>query len=188
MKAVEQPWIELGYRVFAYEGPQGLKVERLAKGIGKNKSSFYHHFADLEVFTTLLLEQHLKHSMEIAKKEAGAETQEELATIFVNHKVDLLFNRQLRIHRENPAFAECFERVNKESIPAILGTWTKVIGLEDNSYLAELVLQLSLENFFLQITDDTINETWLNGYFNQMRTLVNGFKNASIKTPIDGTV
>lgn len=59
MRKTQQPWITQGYATFAAEGPAGLKVERLAKNIGKNKSSFYHHFADLEIFTTILLKVHL---------------------------------------------------------------------------------------------------------------------------------
>jgi AcrR family transcriptional regulator len=45
----KQPWINHGYRTFAYEGPTGLKVERLARQVGKSKSSFYHLFADLDI-------------------------------------------------------------------------------------------------------------------------------------------
>ena len=42
----EQLWITLGYNIFALEGINGLKIERLAKMAGKNKSSFYHFFVD----------------------------------------------------------------------------------------------------------------------------------------------
>ncbi|MEZ4687033.1 MAG: hypothetical protein R3B47_13480 [Bacteroidia bacterium] len=45
-------------------------MERLARDIGKSKSSFYHHFADLEVFTALLLNQHLEQAKVMAEKEA----------------------------------------------------------------------------------------------------------------------
>jgi len=48
-------WIENGYKAFAYEGPTSFKVERLAKATNKNKSSFYHFFGDMEVFTNKLL-------------------------------------------------------------------------------------------------------------------------------------
>ncbi len=92
------PWIKEGYRVFAGEGPPGLKVERLAKGVGKNKSSFYHHFADLEIFTSALLSYHLDQTKVVAGKEANCFTLEDLIDVLTEHKVDLLFNRQLRIH------------------------------------------------------------------------------------------
>ncbi|MEM6843122.1 MAG: TetR/AcrR family transcriptional regulator [Bacteroidota bacterium] len=188
MKTVQQPWVELGYKVFAYEGPQGLKVERLAKSIGKNKSSFYHHFADLEVFTEFLLQYHLKQTQEIAVEEANCATLEDLIAVLVKYKVDLLFSRQLRIHRENPAFEQCFEQTNKIAVPAILGVWSEIIELKENSYLAGLVLQLSLENFYLQITDETLSEPWLSNYFQELKTLVREFKKNNSTMTIDGGV
>ena len=44
-------WIKKGYEIFAISGQNGLKIEPLAKTVGKSKSSFYHHFTDLELFT-----------------------------------------------------------------------------------------------------------------------------------------
>ncbi len=43
-------WIKTGYEIFALSGENGLKIEVLAKKVGISKSSFYHHFADLEIF------------------------------------------------------------------------------------------------------------------------------------------
>jgi len=59
-------WIETAYDVFAQEGPNGLKIESIARTIGKSKSSFYHHFADLELFTDVLLGYHLYRAKNIA--------------------------------------------------------------------------------------------------------------------------
>ena len=44
------PLLEVGYTIFSNEGPQGLKIEALAREVGKSKSSFYHCFADLDIF------------------------------------------------------------------------------------------------------------------------------------------
>ncbi|MEM7660466.1 MAG: TetR/AcrR family transcriptional regulator [Bacteroidota bacterium] len=170
------PWIKRGYQVFAYEGPLGLKVERLAKTVGKNKSSFYYHFADLEVFTEQLLTQHLAQAKIMGEKEAACQSLEELIDIVLEHRLDLLFNRQLRIHRENPDFLACFTQVNQMTLPAFLGIWSKILDLQTHVHLAGLVLQLSMENFFLQLTDETLHREWLMGYFHQLQTLVWEFK------------
>lgn len=175
MKEIEKPWIEEGYHIFALEGPSGIKVERLAKAVGKNKSSFYHLFADTEAFIEQLLAHHLSQAEIIAGKEANAGGEKELIAIILEHKIDLLFNRQLRIHRERKAFETCFTEVNQITFPALLPVWKKVIGLNENSYLAEMVLALSIENFFLQITDSSLNETWLASYFHSISGLVNQF-------------
>lgn len=175
-KDIVQPWILNGYQTFAYEGPSAIKIERLAKKIGKNKSSFYHLFADLESFKDCLLSYHLDQAVLIAEKESKCSTKEELIAVIIEHKTDLLFNRQLRIHRENKVFEKCFLKTNELTSKAIIGVWSEIIKLKDNSYLAELVYRLSLENFFLQITDETINHDWLNNYFNELSNLVKAFK------------
>lgn len=188
MKEVEKSWIELGYRFFAFEGPSGLKIERLAKGVGKNKSSFYHLFADIEVFTERLLTHHLAQAKIIAEKESNSLNESELIEVIIQHKIDLLFNRQLRIHRENKEFENCFNQINQISIPAILPLWKNIIGLSENSSLAQMVLTLSLENFYLQITDETLNESWLKAYFENIRQMVIHFRQSQNTITIDGSV
>ena len=188
MKEIEKSWIEKGYRFFANEGPSGLKIERLSKEVGKNKSSFYHLFADLEVFMERLLNFHLHQAKIITLKESNSKNERELIEIILEHKLDLLFNRQLRIHRANPDFENCFNLTNQISIPAILPVWKRIIGLSDNSSLAQMVLKLSLENFYLQITDETLNESWLEEYFASIRNMVLHFKQEDRKMPLDGNV
>jgi AcrR family transcriptional regulator len=55
-------WIKLGYEVFALKGQSEIKIERLAKQVGKSKSSFYHHFADIDLFIEFLLKHHVEQS------------------------------------------------------------------------------------------------------------------------------
>ena len=188
MKSIQGPWIKKGYQAFAYEGPHGLKIERLSKGVGKNKSSFYHHFADLDIFTDILLKHHLEQVHLIAEKESNCSSIEELIDIIVLHKVDLLFNRQLRIHRENKHFESCFIKTNHITAQAIIGIWSEMLGLKGKSYLARLVLKLSIENFYLQITDKTLNHSWLKNYFKELIALVKEFKKTGTIPELDGTV
>ena len=188
MKEVEKHWIELGYRSFAYDGPSSLKIERLSKAVNKNKSSFYHLFADLELFIQRLLGFHVEQAKYIAEKEAKASNEEELIEILISHKVDLLFNRQLRFHRENPEFEYCFNKINQITIPAIMPVWKEIIGLADNSSLAKTVLVLSVENFYLQITDANLNEKWLKAYFKGVREMINQFRVNSNMKALDGNV
>ena len=188
MNKTQMPWIEKGYQVFAYEGPTGLKVERLARQINKNKSSFYHHFADLEVFTNFLLNHHLEQAYLIAEKEAQCKTLEELIEVILEHKIDLLFNRQLKIHRENPEFEKVFTQTNMITTQAIIGLWAEILELKGETHLAGLVLKLSLENFYLQITDETLNRDWLNNYFIELRSLIRAFKKTGNIAQLDGSV
>lgn len=188
MKTIEKPWIELGYEFFALEGPTALTVEGMSKKMGKNKSSFYHHFGELDIFINTLLRYHLDRAKIMAKEESECATLDEFIDTILDHKTDLLFSRQLRVHRTNPEFAKCFEKVNEISIPAILGLWAELLGLQDKSFLSGLVFNLSLENFYLQITEQTLNKTWLMEYFSELNTLVNEFKKTGQPPPMNGTV
>ncbi len=176
MREAEKIWLETGYKCFAYNGPNGLRIERLAKEVGKNKSSFYHFFADLEVFTERLLELHLSRAKAISKIESAAKGEQELISIILEHKIDLLFNRQLRIHRNNPEFKEYLDQIIQFSVQGLLPVWKNIISLSENGALAQMVLHLSLENFYLQITDETLNESWLEAYFANIRQMVLLFK------------
>lgn len=176
MKEVEKPWIEVGYQIFANDGPSALKIEQVARQVGKNKSSFYHLFADQEVFEERLLSYHLDQAKNIALKESKASNEQELITILVTHKTDLLFNRQLRFHRNKDNFESCFNKTNEIALPAILPLWKEIIGLPENSALAQMVFALTLENFYLQITQETLNEAWIKQYLIEIRQMVKQFK------------
>ena len=119
-KDSKQTWIQKGYEIFAISGQGGLKIEPLAKSVGKSKSSFYHHFADLELFTDYLLKHHIEQSYIIAEREKNANNIEpELVNILVEHRVDLLFNRQLRINRNIKSFSD-FNTIKQKSLETLL--------------------------------------------------------------------
>ena len=58
-------WISKGYELFALNGHGRLKIEPLAKAVGISKSSFYHHFADLDLFIGFLLKHYIEQSISI---------------------------------------------------------------------------------------------------------------------------
>jgi AcrR family transcriptional regulator len=174
---LQQSWIAAGYELFAKEGPKGLKVQVIARQVKKSKSSFYHHFADMEIFTDILLQYHLERATIIAEKEnASKNIDPDLINILVEVKQDLLFNRQLRVNRTVPAFKKCFEQSNQKVEGAFLSVWARDIGLPDNTKLAGLVLGLMMENFYLQITEETLTYPWLQNYFREISGMIMQFK------------
>ena len=50
--AKKQDWINLGYRLFSEQGIKGIVVEKMAKKLKVNKSSFYWHFKTKKDFVT----------------------------------------------------------------------------------------------------------------------------------------
>ena len=169
-------WVKTGYQVFANNGMSEMKIEKLAKKVGISKSSFYHHFADLEVFMTFLLEYHLQQSYIIAAKEKNAQNIDpELINILVEHKTDLLFNRQLRIHRNQELFAETLLKTDQIVGNNFVMVWVKDLDLRLNPSQLEGLFRLALENFYLQINATNLNYTWLAAYFKELKKIAATF-------------
>ena len=167
------PWIHVGYELFAQDGPKALKVEVIARLVNKSKSSFYHHFADLEVFTELLFQYHLERAAIMGEREAACKNVDpELLEVLIEFKQDLFFNRQLRVNRHVPAFKQCFEKAGEIVGNSILGIWAEMLGLDGKSHLANIVLGLTIENFFLQMTEETMNYEWLSNYIKEIQFMV----------------
>jgi AcrR family transcriptional regulator len=165
-------WIKTGYEIFAANGKTGLKIEPLAKTVGKSKSSFYHHFADLDIFIDFLLKRHIQQSYIIANKEQKAENIDpELINILVEHKTDLLFNRQLRINQNIQLFADTLFQSNKIVGDSFINVWVKDLSLQLSQKQIESIFTLALENFFLQINTDNLNYKWLSEYFTNLKKI-----------------
>ena len=176
-KAIERPWILVGYKLFAAEGPSGVKVQVMAREVEKSKSSFYHLFADLDVFTEVLLEYHLERSKAIADKESFCQNLvPDLVNLLLDVKEDLLFNRQLRIHRDKTKFSYFLEKSDAVVQESFYKVWARDIGLEEKPHLAKDIFALALENFYLQLTDQRLNYEWLAQYFQELRLMVKQFK------------
>jgi AcrR family transcriptional regulator len=50
-----QEWIDAGFRALVMQGPEGLRVELIAKALGVTKGSFYWHFKDLSALQDAML-------------------------------------------------------------------------------------------------------------------------------------
>ena len=172
----KETWIIKGYEIFALSGQSGLKIEPLAKKVGKNKSSFYHYFADLELYVDELLKYHIKQSGIIAEKEQKAKNiNPELIEIIVEHKTDILFNRQLRINRDNKTFLNTLEKSEKIVGNDFVMLWVRDLDLKLTHKQLEGIFTLALDNFYLSINPDNLNYQWLSDYFKNLKKIVQNF-------------
>ena len=168
-------WIKTGYEILAIDGEQGLKVESLAKKVGISKSSFYHHFADLELFTETLLKHHLDQSEIIANKEKKVnKIDPELIDIIVEHKIDFLFNRQLRFNQQKISFKNTIDKSNQIVGNEFIILWSKELNLSLKQL--EGLFELALENFYLQINLENLNKKWLSNYFSNLKRIARNFE------------
>lgn len=175
-------WIIKGYETFALLGHKGLIIEQLARGVGISKSSFYHHFADLDIFIEKILLHHLKKSSIIAEKERKAEKiNPDLINILIEHKTDLLFNRQLRIDSNKSNFKDALIKSSKIIGTDFIKLWLTDTKLNLTSKQAEGIFELAMENFFLQINQDNINQEWLSTYFDNLNRITRNFENPIVR-------
>ena len=171
------PWILIGYQTFALLGPNQIKIQTLAKKINKNKSSFYHYFQDLENFIQTLLQHHLKQAQIIAHKESLAQNiQPDLIHILNEHKIDLLFNRQLRIQQDkHPNYPSTLQQANQIVGLGFIDLWAKDLQIKLPKHQLIALFELALENFYLQINPQTLNPLWLQNYFKQLKRIALNF-------------
>ncbi len=172
---LEQPWIEVGYSLFSQEGPAGLKIDQLAKQVGISRSSFYHHFADLEVFQEKLLNYHLERA-----KYAAAGVREcksidpDFLLLMVREKEYVLFNRQLRIHRSNKVFKKCFEDAALQLAIEVMGIWSETFEMQTPA--AKKLYKMTQDIFFHRLTLDNLTYEWLKDFLEEMKLFIRDVK------------
>ncbi|MFN7118735.1 MAG: TetR/AcrR family transcriptional regulator [Saprospiraceae bacterium] len=169
-------WLRTGYEIFALNGKNGLKIDTLSRKVGINKSSFYHHFADIEVFISHLMKLHIQQSFILADKEKKAKNIDpELIEILIQHKYDLLFNRQLRIGRNDKTYADTLTTANQIAGNAFVELWAKDLKLQLTPNQLNGLFELALDNFYLQITFENLTKSWLTEYFLNLKRIAKKF-------------
>lgn len=172
-------WIKAGTKLFAEHGINGLKAELIAKEVGTSKSSFYHYFADMEIFVDRLLEHHLSQYKIISEKESRCKSlNPEIYTILIEYKTDLLFNRQLRIHKYDSRFANCLAKTNSIAGPVFMQVWKNDLNFNLPPVILDKLFSLVRESFYLQIDKDVLNEEWLPNYFSSVKDTLTGIASA----------
>ncbi|XDD46176.1 hypothetical protein AB3N60_15905 [Leptospira sp. WS39.C2] len=168
-------WIQKGYELVSIYGFETLKIEKLSRMIEKPKSSFYYLFVDLENFTKHLIDFHLKQCILISEKESLCETIDPgLVKILTEHKIDLLFNKQLRINRHNVNFKDIIIKTDEIGLDPFLNIWKRDLGLIMSDSQWSNLFSLVLENFYLQIHFEILTEPWLKEYFSKLKSVILG--------------
>jgi AcrR family transcriptional regulator len=169
----KQQWIEKGYQIVSENGFTNINIEFIARVLHKNKSSFYHYFGDSIGFEEALLAHHLMLAKQFALEVKNCpQIIPGLIDIFLEHKIDIFFHKNLRIHREKSHYKKCFESAYNLFEEAVLDKWIVFLKLENYSFLSSELLRLISENFLLQITHENFTHTWLENYLLDISKLV----------------
>jgi AcrR family transcriptional regulator len=166
-------WITAGYDIFASEGPEGIRIEKLAKKIGLNKSGFYHYFGDKKDFFFELIQYHysindqyLNQLPHITDFDPG------FFNLILKYKTTLLFQSQLIKHSGNPLFKGGFDRVRTGTEMHISRVWSDYLGLNKEPELSIGIFNLFRNSFFIRVTPDNCNIDFLREQASQVRDLI----------------
>jgi AcrR family transcriptional regulator len=176
MIETKETWIKVGYHIFATSGEHGLKIETIAKKVGISKSSFYHYFADLELFVEQLMDYHVQQSIIIAEKEKNAQNIDpEVIAILLEHKIDVLFSRQLRFHQQHTVYQNALHQSTQHIGAAFVKIWAKELNLQLSQQQLEGLYELALDNFYAQATPENLHYEWLKAYFAHVNRIATNF-------------
>ncbi len=151
-KASEK-WVDAGYQIFAQEGLEGIQIERMARILSLNKSSFYHYFGTQEIFLERMVAHH--HSMAdllIADFNNAACIDPDILQAVINHKVTIMAQVQLTRHKSNPSFFAAARALDERIDRTVLRTWKEYIGVLTNDDLAYRYCGLVRDMFYTKIS------------------------------------
>jgi AcrR family transcriptional regulator len=169
MSDTSQQWIEAGYELFAREGPNGIQVEKLARQLGRNKSGFYYHFGDRELFISDLIQHHHRIIDEFCREVAGCRSFDpDYLNVLVRYKTSAFVQKQFRSHINIPLFKETFNKVRKRTEEVLMPLWAAYVNIHEDHTLASDLWDILRDLFFLRLSADTLN-------MNNLHTLVEEF-------------
>jgi AcrR family transcriptional regulator len=137
-------WLSIGYQHFALYGPDQMSINQISKEINASRTSFYHHFGDIEIFVEDLLRMHLIAIEKFidAGKVRCKQLYPDLFDLLTEYPTELKFNIQLFHNRNNPTFNFLFYK-----------------GYEIVAHA--FVLKLFKDQFSFSKSDKDIFELWL---------------------------
>lgn len=167
--AYELQWLQAGYTIFGKSGPDGLRIEVMAREVGISKSSFYHHFSDLQLFQDKLMEYHLIRGRELAAKATEcASFDPDFIMMILDHKEDIFFNQMLRVHRANLSYQICFETAHGYVEKAIEGILGNYLGIPGQSDLIRSIFKVTSDLFYQRMEHSNFTYEWTSGLLHEV--------------------
>ena len=156
-------WIEAGYDLFGKIGVAAFNVERLSMIVSLSRSSFYHHFSDMEIYESELFDHHIKQYHQLSTQLEDCQTFDpDLLNLISSTPKVMAFQRQLLINEASPRFKACFDTARVLVEDRIYSLWLDYIGVK-NEDPKEFSLFEAVRDYFLihhdQSNDDDIQAT-----------------------------
>jgi AcrR family transcriptional regulator len=169
--SAEELWLKTGYEAFAYQGPDALLVERLARAVGINKSSFYHFFGDRDLYIDALLRYHLSCAHDLgAELERITHFEQEFPLIQNKYRMSVLFHAQLVKQREDATMRQTLDRINDYIDPIIVKSFAGYVNLPPD--LALDLFRTARDMFYSQVTPQNLDASYIAGVVQEIQRLV----------------
>jgi len=135
-KNARNRWIQAGYKLFAVEGADGIKVERLARILKLNKSGFYHYFSSQDNFFNELFLHHQSAICRMALETQHCKSLDpDYFKLVLKYKLSALVQGQLAKHTKNPSYGSVLKETSRIAEHALLPLWRKAFNLPDDPEL-----------------------------------------------------
>ena len=133
MKLGKKIWLIIAHAEFAEHGPSMLKVDTIAKLVGKARSSFYHQFGDMEGFEEALIDYDLEMTRRFQEESNEIDVYfPDYANLIIKYKDMIFFNRHLfLLSDKKKKYEEAWNRVAELVDDKTEVLWMKLVNMED---------------------------------------------------------
>lgn len=170
-------WINVGYELFAHEGPEGIQIERLARILDLNKSGFYHYFGNHDTYFQHLMEYHLHHADVLVENIPLVGNRiPDSARFLEDISIPVLMQKQLLKASHVPLFAKTYHEMNNLVDPDLLPLWADFLEMPDNPALALHYLQFVRDNFYARVTPATLSIEFIYAICIEAKEICMGFR------------
>jgi AcrR family transcriptional regulator len=173
-------WINVGYDLFAREGPEGIQIERLARIINLNKSGFYHYFGTRDIYFEHLMVHHI-HNVDVLV--ANIQTMHSFVPEYIQFLADfstpVLVHMQLARAGHVPLFAHTYKEANYKIDLAILPLWSDFIETPEDSPLALRYFEFFRDLFYARLNAFNPTYGFIYALCNEAKSICLGFKKSN---------
>lgn len=181
MQKTSTKWIETGYNLLAIAGPGGVHIEKIARILEANKSSFYHFFGTMEIFyDELILHHYERIDMVLNECKNLQSLDPEYLVQMVKHKVIFMVQVQLARQKNDPLFSKASLHINQKIDQSILRLWNKHIGIFDNDVLSLLYLNFVRDTFYSRVTFENFTYGFLHDMAVEAKKIVDEIRQGKI--------
>jgi AcrR family transcriptional regulator len=169
-------WTEIGYVLFATQGAGGLHIERMAKTLSLNKSSFYHYFGDLDGFMDALVKIHEKITADyLAELRDTKKIEPDYLNLLVKYKMGVMFQLQLSRDASNPSSRQVAGRLDQKQDAILNPIWCEYLGVDAHSDLSIRYFDLVRQMFYSRVTMQNFDYALLQTVLSEARAILHDF-------------